>query len=266
MSIHYAEEQNFLSNYIFTKRKIVDNVWIGARYAGDKLYKWEDHSTVQGYSNWASGNPKNLTDHCVEMLADESLQGKWADERCERRNVVLCQRMPVISLRLLAETMVELKHALQHTVTELAETKKEFAQLKKETITLPLGFIYVQLPKDKGSGELWPRVMTWTDVSAEYEGVFFCVAGRNAASFGKVQEYNAPRLEMVHSSYDNADVINKVLGDPPLNMTIPVTGWSEAIYTGRNGGANRYFMNFKHSNIAEVRPKNMAVKVYKRTA
>ncbi len=51
VSIHYAEEQNFLTNYIFSKKKVVESVWIGAKYVGNKLYQWVDHTTVQRYSN-----------------------------------------------------------------------------------------------------------------------------------------------------------------------------------------------------------------------
>ena len=282
MSIHYAEEQNFLTNYIFTKLKIVDNVWIGAKYIGNKQFQWEDKSILTGighYSNWAPGNPKNLTDHCVEMLSDENLRGKWTDERCEKRNIAICQRLPEISIRLLAETIVELKHSLQQTASKLvetesklektlnqtanslAETKKEVAQLKKESI--PIGFIYVQLPKDKPPSELWPS-MTWQDISASYENVFFRVVGSDAASFGQLQEYNAPRLETVYTG-DHANEINSSQNGNS-NLTIPKTGWSTGIHTGNYGTGTLLFIHFKHSDIAEVRPKNMAIKVFKRTA
>ncbi|KAH9409843.1 hypothetical protein TYRP_023674 [Tyrophagus putrescentiae] len=205
--IHFAEEQNFLANFLFTKKKVVDNLWIGAKFIGNGLFQWEDHTTVKDYNNWAPGYPRNLTDHCVQMFADEPNKGKWTDEPCARRNLVICQRTPPPSLRLLAETVIELKHTLQQTASklvetektltsELAQTNKKVAKLEKESI--PIGFTYVQLPKDKAPGELWPS-MTWTDISSEYEGVFFRVVGGGADNFGAVQQENAPRLEMVHT-------------------------------------------------------------------
>lgn len=110
VSIHYAEEQNFLTNYIFTRKKTVENVWIGARYIGNRLYQWEDHKMVAGsYSNWAQRYPRNLTDHCVKMLSIEGSEGRWADERCAMRNMVVCQQMSSMSKELLGEMVVELR-------------------------------------------------------------------------------------------------------------------------------------------------------------
>ncbi len=278
VSIHYQEEQNYLKNYIFTKKKTVDNVWIGAKYnSTSKQFRWADNSTLNGYSNWAAGNPKNLTDHCVEMLADEGLEGKWAEDRCARNSRVVCQRMPLPSIWVISRTVIELKHSLQQTASKLAETesklektekslvetKKEFLEkLNKESI--PIGFIYVQLPKDKAPSELWPS-MTWTDISADYEGVFFRVVGGDAASFGQVQQGNAPRLGTVHIIYDSVDEIN-TYHRAPYNLTIPMNGWSDQICTGSYSGSNNHYINFKLTDTGEVRPKNMAIKVYKRTA
>ncbi len=283
VSIHYAEEQNFLTNYIFTKKKVIENVWIGARYVGNKLFYWEDHTQLTGaYSNWGAGFPKNLNDHCVELHAEEGSVGKWFEERCGKKNMVVCQKVPETSLKLLAETVLELKHSLLQTVSRLTETeneliktkkvmtqnsnalvetKKEVEQLKKESI--PIGFVYVQLPKNKAPAELWPT-LTWKDISAEYEGVFFRVVGGGAANFGTIQDWNAPRLEMVHMD-NQGNKIGKAHGEG-INLTIPASGWSEGIYTGSSDGRISIYVNFKLSNIAEVRPKNMAIKVYRRTA
>ena len=265
--IHYAEEQIFLSSLIFTAKKAVDNVWIGAKYIGEaREFQWADHTAVKGYANWALGYPKNLTGHCVQMTAEEP-KGKWTDEPCAKRNMVICQRQQPLSIKLLTEAVIELKHSLQRTSNileetknQLIETKESVTQLKRESF--PIGFTYVQLPKDKAPSELWPT-MTWTDISSEYEGVFFRVVGGGSDSFGMVQHENAPRLEMVFANIEKEIKTKKVfLGD---NMTIPLTGWSKALHTGDDGGTS-IFTSFKHTDTAEVRPKNMAIKVYKRTA
>ncbi len=270
VSIHYAEEQNFLSNYIFTKKKAVDNVWIGAKFVGNKLYQWADHTTVStknGFTNWAAGCPKNLTDFCVEMHADVGSVGKWVDEPCAKKNLVLCQKTPAASLKLIAETMIELKHSLQQTASRLVAAERELEQLKNESASaIPIGFTYVQLPKDKAPAELWPS-MTWTEVSSDYEGVFFRVAGGDAADFGETQAATAPQLETVHVG----DTAHKVNPDQKNlaynhNLTIPGTGeWSDAIVSGCYYSTPLY-MSFKHSEGVEVRPKNMAIKVFRRTA
>ncbi|KAH9403612.1 hypothetical protein TYRP_014797 [Tyrophagus putrescentiae] len=266
VSIHYAEEQAFLSSLLFAKHKVVDNVWLGARYVGGGRFQWADHSSLKtgggsgDYSNWMTGSPKNLTDYCLQMVADVSLLGKWADEPCTRKNLVVCQRTPTLSLKLLAETMIVLKH-------RLAAAEGELVQLKNDSsiAAIPVGFIYVQLPKHKGPEELWPRAV-WKEVSAEFEGVFFRVVGGNASEFGKVQQENAPRLETVYVGDTNVMHSGQKVSQNH-NLTIPVTGWSDPIITGGDYNGNYYFyMNFKHTDVAEVRPKNMAVRVFQRTA
>ncbi len=277
VSIHYAEEQNFLTNFIFNKKKIVDNVWIGGKFVGNKLFQWEDQTPLTGsYSNWAVGSPKNHSDYCVQMNGDPDSVGKWVDEPCAKKNLAVCQRLPLPSIRLLAEALIALKHNLQQTTSELADTKKELiqntknlAETKKELLeklnkeSIPIGFIYVQLPKDKAPTELWPS-MTWHDISADYEGVFFRVVGGNAASFGQVQQEGAPRLGTVHISDVAKDVINNHYV-APYNLTIPASDWSDGIRTGAKESSTFFYMNFKLTNT-EVRPKNMAIKVFKRVA
>ena len=141
-------------------------------------------------------------------------------------------------MELFSLCVIELKHSLQQTVSilvetknklenteqtltsKLAQTEKELEKIKKQSI--PIGFTYVQLPKDKAPKELWPS-LTWTDVSSEYEGVFFRVVGGGAGSFGVVQQENAPRLETIHTGFIEHRIKN-VHGDPSNNVSIPVTG------------------------------------------
>lgn len=71
--IHYAEEQQFLSDFLFKKSKLVNSVWIGARNiaSGSKsTYLWNDGSDLSVYSNWAPEHPKALPAYCVEMHPD----------------------------------------------------------------------------------------------------------------------------------------------------------------------------------------------------
>lgn len=65
--------------------------------------------------------------------------------------------------------------------------------------------------------------MAWKEISSDYEGVFFRVAGGDAAPFGQVQEENAPRLETIITS-EQSKVIKKSYG-VNYNMTVPVTGF-----------------------------------------
>ena len=132
---------------------------------------------------------------------------------------------------------------------------------------VPIGFIYVQFPNEKSPTEIWPR-MTWNDVSSAYAGVFFRVVGGEAASFGQVQEDNAPRLDEFNSNFDY--IINKQGQTSLFNQTIPKGGWSGWSYTGYSkfGDDWKYYssmMSRFHVSGGEVRPRNMAIRIWKRT-
>src|SRR5699024_5951111 len=90
----------------------------------------------------------------------------------------------------------ELQNGFEAVKEENNALKKQLQDLKQNL--LPLGFTYVQLPKDKAPGEIWPWA-TWTDVSSTYAGVFFRVEGGAAAPFGTVQESNTTTLSHIHS-------------------------------------------------------------------
>jgi hypothetical protein len=241
LRIHSLEEQKFLNEFIFNKSKIVDNVWIGAKFI-DQKFRWEDYSEMS-FTNWAAGSPKNRTDYCTQMHSDPESIGKWVDELCMKKYAVACQKMQNISLSRLHEIVLELKKNLI-----VLDNTKNF---------LPIGFIYVQLPKEKSPTEIWP-LMTWNDVSSTYEGVFFRVIGGGAASFGQVQEDNAPRITEV-------DTLDKsLIADQSQwnwnNKSIPKEGVSQWSITGSSAGVGIRF----HSLGGEVRPRNMAIRIWKR--
>jgi hypothetical protein len=145
ITIRFLEEQEFISNF-FKTNKIADNVWIGVKYTSNK-YKWTDDSDLV-FTNWAEGSPKNKTDHCVQLHSDETSFGKLSDVLCNKKNLVVCQKMQTWSLS-------HLQKLLLNTI------KNPF----------PIGFIYVQLPNEKSPTEIWPW-MIWNDVSSAYAGVF----------------------------------------------------------------------------------------------
>ncbi len=162
ISISFREEQEFLSNFLFNKSQVVDNVWIGAKYINNK-FKREDDSDLT-FTNWAEGSPKNMTDYCVEMHSDVGSVGKWVDEPCKKKNLVVCQKRQTWSLSRLQEILLEVK---QNPV--------------------PIGFIYVQLPKQKSPTEIWSW-MIWKDVTSDYAGLFFRAEGGGSEVFEKIQE------------------------------------------------------------------------------
>ncbi len=170
---------------------------------------------------------------------------------------------------------------LQEVVEKLVEDRKN---------PVPLGFIYVQLPKEKAPQEIWSSSeleLQWTDISPSYESTFFRVAGSKAAPFGEVQEDFSPFIDQVN--YENCEH-TETYGQTKCSDDSFHYYWnaqldreSPSSWSGRVLSAHAYYsslegqlaedtsttqwtgtLNF-HSVGGEVRPKNMAVKVWKRT-
>jgi len=225
-----------MEHFLFNTSKQVDNVWMGARFNTDSgSYEWIHGGTQLIYANWADSRPsKNLSGYCLQLHSN----GKWADEPCHKKNVVVCQKRPNISLKYLHKMIANVKHNL-----------------------VPLGFIYVQHPKERPPTELW-HWMQWEDVSAAYEGVFFRVLSQNkSAQFGEVQGDDSPRLTSIH--IDQRTMFDRHVENVNLLSITPGT-WSEKILTGSEYSRdNDRLLKFFVSND-EVRPRNMAIRIWKR--
>jgi hypothetical protein len=63
--------------------------------------------------------------------------------------------------------------------------------------SVPVGFIYTQLPQHKDQNELWP-FFSWSDMTSEYMGLFFRAEGAGSESFGITQEEDSHRLTVVN--------------------------------------------------------------------
>ncbi|KAH9399901.1 hypothetical protein TYRP_017469 [Tyrophagus putrescentiae] len=226
VSVNFAEKQTFLVEYLFTKKAVVDGVWLGAKYdSAAHQFHWEtdgSNSNSKGltYTNWAAKNPKNnaLADSCIQFHSEGESKGQWGNEPCSKKNLVLCERPQNWSSAKMQEVIVEM-------------------MLNQ----VPLGFIYVQLPKEKSPQEIWPW-MSWTDVSDQYDSTFFRVAGSKSKEFGAVQEEFSPHID---------EIKNSICYGSKCRTKFDVNGETMA-------------MNF-HTATGEVRPRNMAVKVWKRT-
>ena len=113
--------------------------------------------------------------------------------------------------------------------------------------------------------------MIWEDVSANYSGVFFRVVGGEAGAFGKIQMENTNRISKVNVVDYNEAGFDEVKKNPGLNLcqaTIQSNGSSKWIWTGTEGGTNGgkwIYVNFE-STGGEIRSRNIAVKVWRRTS
>lgn len=246
LNIQTNDEQLFMEKLIFTELRLFNSVWLG----GQQLSNASEQQQWQ-YSNWAGGNPSLGNDRvCIQMLADHHVEGtgKWISVRCQQKGAVVCQRLQNWS-------PVKFQEKLLKTTLKMEHQQKEIEGLKESTI--PVGFIYVQVPHQPAPAGLWPH-LTWEDISDMYANVFFRVIGHKTGFFGQVQNETSPRLSDVtindnqHKHYGSYKITPGKMGDG-----IPVR--------------NPYFQEpletktmFLHVNEAEVRPKNMAIKVWKR--
>lgn len=95
VTIHSAEEQNFLTHLFFESLNIGD-VWIGVTQVGKtkkgRKLGWVDGSPFN-FSDWFPGEPRYLNDDklCVTMFSRNEFQGKWFEHECGERNNLVCQ-------------------------------------------------------------------------------------------------------------------------------------------------------------------------------
>jgi len=95
ITIGTNDEQAFLYDYLYTKSNIVDTIWLGAKRnsSGDK-FKWTDGSDMF-FSNWFEPL-KHLDEkddyNCIEMMPEQGAKGKWTNEPCNKRNLIVCQK------------------------------------------------------------------------------------------------------------------------------------------------------------------------------
>lgn len=235
MAIDSQEKQDFIENFLKTNN-VADNVWLGLKYSEENGYRWLD-STPFHFANWGTGSPKNDSSYCVQIHVDEEF-GKWSEAVCNKRNVVLCEKLQPWSS---------------------SKVQKSLMNMIKNPV--PMGFIYVQLPKEKLPSEFWP-FLSWKDVTSEYDGLFFRAEGTNSSSFGAIQEENAPRLVNLQYEFVNVEspsfALNLDLHANNLQTETMLTGVYIMGNHNSQGG-----LKLKVSS-GEVRPRNTAIRIWKR--
>lgn len=259
------EMQELLANYT---GDIFDNLWLGGRYNNETSeFTWEDGEPID-YSNWQEGYPRNTTDGCIELRPQDSkasstVAGGWADVACQKRNGVLCQKELSWTLKDAVNEIIRLRKQLHEEVTDLKQVDlvltDEIAAVK--AVAVPVGSIYIEYYAQVDPETLWPS-LSWLDVSSSYSGMFFRAIGGDSENWGAAQADCAPRItEMSYTEKDDGDLY-------PSPLTIPKNGWSEfgrVGYYQRQGPWSREGLQFKTEHC-EVRPKNLAIRLWKRIA
>jgi len=183
----------------------------------------------------------------VQINSDPEVIGKWVDENCMKKYAVVCQKVQKISVSRLHELFLNLE--------------KSFVNLKKNVInSVPIGFIYVQLPNQLEPKTLWPT-MEWKNVGSDYSGHFFRVEGGNAAQFGQSQMDAFQGHE--HSGLHTPDKYGYQfynIGDKNTD--------SYTFLTSINNPIKHIIVsndvNGNPRNASETRPINYSVRVWKR--
>ncbi|CAG2103000.1 unnamed protein product [Medioppia subpectinata] len=237
-TINSQSEQEFL-NKLIVKYKMIENVWLDATIKGKHIV-WTDNSRTD-YENWLPGRPVNES-NCVELVPDELNMGKWQDIACAKKNAYLCKRFVAWSDQQVERLIRENKRMVDEAVAKIALL---------QDCPLPVGFIYVQLPSQADPKTLWPK-STWSDVTSAYAGQFFRAEGGGSLNFGAgVQSEDAPRLSHVKRVTAHHEYL--------VDIDIVPGTFSGYMFTGSYASTDNYLIR-----SAEVRPRNQAMRIFKR--
>ncbi|XP_054165758.1 uncharacterized protein LOC128963279 [Oppia nitens] len=251
-----AGEQNFINSYLFFTKNLYKNVWIGRSTDTYKDRRGKLAKRRVLYANWIRGRPTRYLKPCIHIRSPSEHQvlgdyeksngkkfvGKWEDVSCFTQNLVLCERRQ--------------PWTPSQAYDMIKYMKTEINQLKQQKVTklnyVPFGYIYIQLPDQMKPSDIWPQ-FNWLDISQAYEGLFLRIMGGQSGRFGEIQEPQAPHLVGV-KSYGMHGLPN--VEDIHEEAIHANNQWSDGHYNG-------FPVAFKVSS-GEVRPKNIAVKIWRR--
>ncbi len=123
-------------------------------------------------------------------------------------------------------------------------------------VTIPVGFNYVQYPGESAPADIFGG--EWTNISAQFAGMFFRAEGGAAAVFGEAQGQGLP--DHSHTIYSAFSLTSFIGGN----------GSTTDFVRPSNGGTNTATTAASTNNpiyaVGEVRPTNSTIRIWKRTA
>ena len=293
ITIESTEEQNFLSKLLLKHNEISDNAWIGLESktrlvqgsdeSGEvnkieledtddldkKSYKWVNGKSLK-YDNWDENADKSKD--CVQMSLTKSSAGKWRDDYCNKKYLIVCEKRQWTQTTM-NEEIKEMSKYIKKQARDLKDQKTLIADLRNQLVErtkvkkndsdcpLPIGFVYTQLPEQLSPEELCPSAK-WTEVSAEYEGLFFRVIGEDSAPFGEPQEMNQKTVSKVSLKGMNFNFFQNYGYVKEYKEELE-DGWTQ-VKNKDNVLIAVLELDLKTSG-GEVRPRNTAIKLWKRT-
>ena len=141
-------------------------------------------------------------------------------------------------------------------------TKSAQAQIDSFNVkSIPIGFVYTQYPLSPSPEEIWPQ-MKWTQITEKYAGYFFRAEGQGSEKFGTSQSAN--------QSYISDIKVQSVSYSKWLSDSY--TRYYTTASIDKQGGKwtdinpeHLFDQVWVYMTPGEVRPKNMAVRIWKRT-
>jgi hypothetical protein len=220
----------------------------------DKVFKWMD-GTDTNFTNWANDAVRDGTAQCVQMSLVDKTIGKWLDESCKRTALIVCQKQQELNFNLLAESIQKMEKTIEIVKNKTDIQEKELSSIKASVI--PLGFLYTQFPNQSKPEDLWPNTK-WSEITSQYSGLFFRAEGAGSEPFGKIQLANQSIISDSH-----LQGVHYYPEDKPVEMkstTLIKEHWTN-IDTG-----NYLILGILQlfTTGGEVRPKNTAIKIWKR--
>ncbi|XP_054153146.1 macrophage mannose receptor 1-like [Oppia nitens] len=295
--IDSPEKQKFVEKVI-QESGVEDNAWIGLNRT-DQSYQWSD-GTDLSFTNWSPGEPNSSNSTaCVQIYAESYRWdgkavtfGKWDDLPCDSKRVFICEKKRKIHSKLTtgsANALIEetrdsgsetqggnggesggglfgLVRGISSGITGISggirgdiksiitEIQNDIAKLKSLIHIIPIGFIYTQLGNQSAPADLWP-IAQWEDITAQYSGLFFRAEGSGSGVFGEIQEEFAPRITeaKVGRVEHNYNVSDFAIGK-----------WSSYLCTGADDDVKGCWSSSFYTTAGEIRPRNIAIKLWKR--
>ena len=258
ITIRDNEEQEFINKLLKKYTNISMFAWIGRKYNG-KEYKWVDGMDSE-FDNWSDEAVKEGEEPCAKMSLMKGMFGKWIDSTCKRRALIVCQRRPELSLSSLKDIIQNMSDIIERQQNSLEVTEKiNNEQQAQINSMIPLGFVYTQLPNQSAPQEIWPN-MNWTEVTDEYSGLFFRAEGGTSLPFGQIQHANQSWISNQYIQEFNSRY-SSTSYSPAANHPAHYEGWTYMAYQGY--GLRQFGW---YTTEGDVRPRNTAVKIWKRVA
>lgn len=168
--------------------------------------------------------------------------------------------------------------------TSLSTNKLQFTntsinEINSKLDILPVGFVYIQFPKKKKPSDFLAG--TWEDITDEYAGLFFRAEGGNADPFIEEGDLTAQedKIRSIQGELPHwGDVGGYGVGTGVFNTysstrryPVSSTSGSNTAYIKSTFSANENINDFGnpmagHADGPEIRPVNVSIRIWERTA